>query len=193
LSDSDSDGEPAGKGAVAKRNKNKSKKDRLAITEAGEDETTDDSMPDLMDVSDSSEMEEDFDDDEEEESEEDDDGEDDEDDDEYDYDSEDEENLRHLLHNAMDAANTVPGIYDARNDAVDLEALPEDTKNNPFLKLLGSLRGQCTQGSLCTALTLCGRSHVLRQLKAKDDQGGRAPRRVHRGAAKAVWRDRTRR
>lgn len=111
------------------------KKQPLAITNG---EESDDSMPTLQTVSDSSEEEKEYDDD-------DDyfhDGDDDSEgsDDEYDEDEEDE--LRDLLREAMDTAVASSDFYNNRGPAPEFDALAEERKGNPFLKLLGSLRGE---------------------------------------------------
>ncbi|KAF9227359.1 hypothetical protein BS17DRAFT_775364 [Gyrodon lividus] len=114
----------------------------LAITDgrAGDDESNG-SMPDLQSVSDSSD-----------DTDEDlfvsgNDAEDSEDDhsdydDESDYDSEDEELYRTMLREAMDTAMAIPEFFDPKTAVPEFDALTEDRKGNPFLKLLGSLRGR---------------------------------------------------
>ena len=108
----------------------------LAITDGDE---SDDSMPSLQTVSDSSDEDDEYDDDE--------------DDDDYDsngpdseddYDTDEEDELRDMLREAMDTAVASSDFYNLRGPAPDFDALAEDRKGNPFLKLLGSLRGTIT-------------------------------------------------
>lgn len=142
--DSDSDGEqpsmPLVKSTGQKRTggKNKPKK-LLAITDGHADDDDDGSMPELQTVSDSSgENDEDIfisENDEEEESDE---------DDESDYDSEEEEVYRTMLREAMDTAMAIPEFFDPKSAVPEFDALAEERKGNPFLKLLGSLRGEMT-------------------------------------------------
>lgn len=110
----------------------------LAITN-GSAEDSDSSMPSLQTVSDSSEDDVDYDDD---------DSADDEDDDyetdsESTYDTDEEDALRDMLREAMDTALTTPDFFDPKSTATEFDALAEERKSNPFLKLLGSLRGAC--------------------------------------------------
>lgn len=109
-----------------------------AIT-AGDGNTTDGSMPSLQTVSDSSDEETDFDSDGDDGLEDDDEEEDDDTDTDYDTDEEDE--IRDLLREAMDTAAATPDFFDPRAEAPDFDALAEDRRGNPFIKLLGSLRG----------------------------------------------------
>lgn len=125
----------------------KSGKKMLAITSGAGDDSND-SMPDLQSVSDSSESEEDSDSDEE------DDGLDDGDEDSDDgYDTDEEDELREMMREAMNAAMENPDFFDPKANPKDFESfnkVAEDRKGNPFLKLLGSLRGKCSgayQGS----------------------------------------------
>ncbi|KAJ7593978.1 hypothetical protein C8J56DRAFT_1012387 [Mycena floridula] len=125
--DMDDDSAPSGK---------KKKRAPLAITAGGDD--TDDGMPELQDVSDSSNDE--FSD-----SEDDDvssDGGDESEDSGYDTDQEDE--MREMLREAMDTATD--GDWFRTTDEDD-DAELEDRKGNPFLKLLGSLRGRMFNSS----------------------------------------------
>ncbi|KAG8213928.1 hypothetical protein J3R82DRAFT_10674 [Butyriboletus roseoflavus] len=129
--DSDSDGEqpsmPRLKSSGQKRvgGKNEQKK-LLGITDGrGDDDNG--SMPELQsDSSDFSGIDE-------EESEY---------DDESEYDSEEEERYRTMLREAMDTAMAIPEFFDPRSTVPDFDALAEERKANPFLKLLGSLRGE---------------------------------------------------
>lgn len=141
--ESDSDDErpsmPLLKSTGQKRTSGKKKpKKLLAITAGGADDDSNASMPELQSVSDSSdENDEDIfvsENDEEEES--DDDG------DESDYDSEEEEVYRTMLREAMDTAMGIPDFFDPKSTVPEFDALAEERKGNPFLKLLGSLRGE---------------------------------------------------
>lgn len=134
-SDEDSDG-PPGRLPVARRG---GKKKRLAITSGAADTDSDDSMPALQSVSDSSASDDSEDDSEDDD---DDDASNDGSDDGYDTDEEDE--LREMLKEAMNAAMENPDFFDPKADPKDFQAfnkLAEERKGNPFLKLLGSLRG----------------------------------------------------
>lgn len=122
------------------RGKGGKKKIPLAIT-MGDDSDSDGSMPSLQTVSDSSEEEvsdsgdsEDEDDD------------DDEEEDESGYDTDEEDMLRDMLREAMDTAMATPDFFDTKNGAAEFDALAEERKGNPFIKLLGSLRGTRTRG-----------------------------------------------
>jgi len=110
----------------------------LAITD-GHDDDGYGSLPELLDVSDSSgENDEDIyvsENDDEEESD---------DEEETDYDSEDEEHYRTMLRDAMDTAMAIPEFFDPKTPVPEFDALAEERKGNPFLKLLGSLRGEMT-------------------------------------------------
>ena len=116
--------------------KGKGGKKRLAITN-GDPEDSDSSMPSLQTVSDSSEAEDEdslsdvfseF-------------GSDSGDDDESQWDTDEEEELKDLLREAMNVAMAIPDFSDARTPIPEFDALAEERKDNPFLKLLGSLRG----------------------------------------------------
>jgi hypothetical protein len=65
----------------------------------------------------------------------------DDEDEEYEYDSDDEERMRDLVREAMETAMNVEGMFDSRTAAPDISGIPEDRKDNPFLKLLTNLRG----------------------------------------------------
>ncbi|KAF8444599.1 hypothetical protein L210DRAFT_978319 [Boletus edulis BED1] len=143
--DSDSDdGKPSKPRLKApgqrKTSGNKKPKKLLAITSGHtDDEDSNGSMPGLQSVSDSSgDNDEDIfvsENDKEEESD---------DDDETDYDSEDEELYRIMLREAMDTAMAIPEFFDPKTNVSEFDALAEERKGNPFLKLLGSLRGKMT-------------------------------------------------
>ena len=90
-------------------------------------------MPGLQSVSNSSEDESDDDID----SESDDGGE---DSDGSGYNTEEEDELRDLLREAMDIAHE-SAFFDPTNSSPIPDAYAEERKSNPFLKLLGSLRG----------------------------------------------------
>lgn len=138
--DYDSDEPPGLVPFKSKNTKNSTAKSggRLAITD-GLDDDSDGSMPSLQTVSDSSEEESDYnsefedDDDSEEDSEEEPDSE---------YDTDDEDQLREMFREAMDTAAATPDFFDPRALAADFDALAQERKGNPFIKLLGSLRGK---------------------------------------------------
>ncbi len=78
---------------------------------------------------------------------------DDDDDDESEYDTDEEDEIRDMLREAMDTA--VDADWFSSNDQpspVD-PFEQEDKKGNPFLKLLGSLRGTLMSTVFCHALT----------------------------------------
>ncbi len=134
---------PSGKGG----GKGGKKKKPLAITN-GDD--SDDSMPSLQTVSDSSEEE-----DEEPDDDDDDDADDADSDGSEDYDTDEEDELRDWLREAMDTAVASSDFY-AQGPAPEFDALADERKGNPFLKLLGSLRG-----ALCGMCGSVHRSYVL--------------------------------
>ncbi|KIJ67776.1 hypothetical protein HYDPIDRAFT_107270 [Hydnomerulius pinastri MD-312] len=144
--ESGSDDEGVSKSLVkskgSKRNGTKKpNKKLLAITDGRADDESDGSMPDLQSVSDSSdesdldafESEAGGDDSEEDDSDWEDDSE---------YDSEEEELYRTMLREAMDTAMAIPEFFDPKTEVPEFEAFAEERKGNPFLKLLGSLRGR---------------------------------------------------
>jgi hypothetical protein len=137
-SDYDSDSPPA----LTKGVRNKKLKKPLAITSGGND--SDDSMPELQSVSNSSDeanTEDDSD------SEDDhDEGEDDSDD--SGYDTEEEDEMREMLREAMDTAHEADWLHSTNAPPEIDPFLQEDRKGNPFLKLLGSLRGMCCSSKL---------------------------------------------
>ncbi|KAH8107794.1 hypothetical protein BXZ70DRAFT_997460 [Cristinia sonorae] len=114
--------------------KKKGGKKPMAITngEAGND--SDGSMPSLQTVSDTSDAESDFDDSEY-------DTDDEVDDSEEEYDEEDEDQLRDMLREAMDTAHAAE-FFGHNADPAEFENMAADRKGNPFIKLLGSLRGR---------------------------------------------------
>lgn len=114
---------------------NGGKKKPLAIT-AGDDDDDDDGMPPLQDVSDS-ESDEYSDSDSEEGSD------DDADSDDTGYDTDHEDAIRDMLRTAMDSAAQADWLNAETQVNPDLDPLgdEEERKGNPFLKLLGSLRG----------------------------------------------------
>jgi len=141
--DSDEDnGGPPGLLPLTVKGGKRSGKKRLAITSGAADDS-DDSMPDLQSVSDSSSETSDND-----SSNGDDDDESDEGDNDSDdgYDTDEEDELREMMREAMNAAMENPDFFDPKADPKDFQAfheLAEERKGNPFLKLLGSLRGVC--------------------------------------------------
>lgn len=111
--------------------RNGGKPKQLAIMNGDE---SDGSMPSLQTVSDSSDEDDDgdeYDDDEGSESDGSNDG----------YDTDEEDELRDMLREAMDTAVASSDFYNMNGPAPEFDALAEDRKGNPFLKLLGSLRG----------------------------------------------------
>lgn len=120
-----------------KKANGKPDKKRLAIAGPGYNDDNG-SMPSLQTISDTSE-DEDFDDDDDFEEDEDSDEE-SEDEDEY-YDEEEEDHLREMLREAMDVAAADPDFYDPRKNAQEFDGMAQERKGNPFIKLLGSLRG----------------------------------------------------
>ena len=131
--DEDDDG-PPGLVPVKGRGGNKSNKPMLAIKNGADDESND-SMPELQTVSDSSEDSSD---------QESSDDESDDDDSDAGYDTDEEDELRDMMKEAMNAAMENPDFFDPRADPKDFQAFNEianERKGNPFLKLLGSLRG----------------------------------------------------
>jgi hypothetical protein len=105
----------------------------FAIT-AGEGYESADSMPALQSISNSSEEYPSSDEEEDEDDASEDEG----------YDEEEEDNLRELLREAMDAAHEADWYENAKGAApAGIDPLkPDEKKGNPFLNLLGSLRGQ---------------------------------------------------
>jgi hypothetical protein len=129
--ESDSDA-PWKKNALVKRS---NKKSRLAI---GNGSDSDSSMPGLQSVSNTSDDDDDDDDDDDSEV-----GSDDEsDDDQVDYNTEEEDDNRDMLREAMDMAHEADWISGTDLSSEIDPFLQEDRKGNPFLKLLGSLRGK---------------------------------------------------
>ncbi|KAG1731502.1 uncharacterized protein EDB91DRAFT_1058741 [Suillus paluster] len=148
--DSDSEGDSLGmipvKSKGGKKGPKRPSKKMLAITDGREDDDSDGSMPELQSVSDSSDESDDdmldsdqnF-------------GDEDDDSDEYEteseYDSDEDEQYRNMLREAMDTAMAIPEFFDAKTEVPEFEAMAEERKGNPFLKLLGSLRGRMFSSS----------------------------------------------
>lgn len=112
----------------------------LAIANGPADDS-DGSMPELQSVSDSSASDDDDDESDDDASNDDDNGEDDSDDG---YDTDEEDELREMMREAMNAAMENPDFFDPKADLKEFESfnkVAEERKGNPFLKLLGSLRG----------------------------------------------------
>lgn len=117
------------KGGATKSNK------KLPALKDGND--SDGSMPSLQTVSDSSEDDFNF-----ESDSEDDESEEEDSDDESEFDEEMEDHVRELIRDAMDIAMVDPDFTNPRSQAQLFEDMANDKKdNNPFIKLLGSLRG----------------------------------------------------
>ncbi|KAH9935650.1 uncharacterized protein B0H18DRAFT_419553 [Fomitopsis serialis] len=137
----DSDDDMPKHNLVKRQGGKKKKAAPLAIT-MGDDSDSDGSMPSLQTVSDSSEDEgsdSDY-------SDYDDDDYDDESDDSA-YDTDEEDMMRDMLREAMDTAMATPDFFDSKNAAPEFDALAEERKSNPFIKLLGSLRGRMFSSS----------------------------------------------
>ena len=188
-SDDDDDEQPSMPRLKVTRQKrpggNKKPKKLLAITDGrADDDDSDGSMPELQSVSDSSGEDDDdifvSENDEEEESD---------DDDETDYDSEDEELYRTMLREAMDTAMAIPEFFDPKTTVPEFDALAEERKGNPFLKLLGSLRGEMTirhvpelhaliflQGACFPPIRSLARPHVLSHERASSGRRARLPK-----------------
>jgi hypothetical protein len=115
--------------------KGKKKASRLLAITNGND--SDDSMPELQSVSNSSDEGESDD-----ESDSDADDADDDDSDDSGYDTEQEDEQRDMLREAMDTAHEADWLHSANVPSEIDPFLQEDRKGNPFLKLLGSLRGK---------------------------------------------------
>lgn len=161
------DDEDAGPGNLLTNREKKN--NTLALMDTGYE--SGDSMPALQSISNSSENDSDS----EEESEEED--EDDWASEDEGYDEEQEDRIRELLREAMDAAHEVDWFEGA--DAAktnELDPLKADTKRgNPFMNLLGSLRGMSSQQNSC--ITWCNR-RFLRTVREHQHQAqGRNPAR----------------
>ncbi|CAA7261735.1 unnamed protein product [Cyclocybe aegerita] len=119
---------------LSSNNKSKKKKP-LAITDGNESHN---SMPGLQSVSNTSDSD-DFD----EYTDEDDSDEEEEESGSEGYDTEQEDEIRDLLREAMDAAHEADWLDTSNGPPPELDPFQqEDRKGNPFLKLLGSLRGR---------------------------------------------------
>lgn len=129
--DFDDDGGPPKLGSAKRR-------PLLTLKEHEDGSESDDSMPALQEVSDS-------DSDDVSDSEDEDEDTDGDDSDESGYDTDEEDELRELLREAMNTAVASP-FYTSQQGVPDdedpLDMDEEDKKGNPFLKLLGSLRGE---------------------------------------------------
>ncbi|KAF9478819.1 hypothetical protein BDN70DRAFT_879530 [Pholiota conissans] len=139
----DLEDEKNGRRALVKKKDNKAK--LLAITNGGEADS-DDSMPGLQSVSNSDEEDESEDDTESDEYESDED--DYETDDDSGYNTEEEDEIRDFLREAMDAAHETNWLESEPDMPKEIDPLnAENIKGNPFLKLLGSLRGRMFNAS----------------------------------------------
>ena len=140
--DSDEDDDKGRSRALTVKGKGGKKpgKKLLAIANGPADDS-DGSMPELQSVSDSSASDDDDDESDDDASNDDDNGEDDSDDG---YDTDEEDELREMMREAMNAAMENPDFFDPKADLKEFESfnkVAEERKGNPFLKLLGSLRG----------------------------------------------------
>ncbi|KIO10195.1 hypothetical protein M404DRAFT_21860 [Pisolithus tinctorius Marx 270] len=113
----------------------KPQKKVLTITDGRDDGVDCDSMPELQSVSESPGETDEYTDSDEQ-------GEVDDEDQESEYESEEEDLYRTMLREAMDAALAIPEFFDPKANVPDFEAMAEERKENPFLKLLSSLRGR---------------------------------------------------
>ena len=114
---------------------------RLAIT-SGDGSDSADSMPELQSVSDTDDYDDDDDDDDDDENR-------DVDDPDSGYDTEEEDEIREMVKEAMFIAREVDFLNAGDNIPSEIDPfLQEDRKGNPFLKLLGSLRGSSLSKNL---------------------------------------------
>ena len=132
--DSDYDSDDPPRLAPFSRGKKRGSK-HLAIANGPADDSSD-SMPELQSASNSSEEVETEDD-----SDSDDDDPDDKDSEDSGYDTEQEDEMREMLREAMDTAHEADWLHSA-NVPSGIDPFLQDRKGNPFLKLLGSLRGE---------------------------------------------------
>jgi hypothetical protein len=112
--------------------------ERVSSAEASEHELDYDSMPGLQSVSETDESSDDS------SGDDDDPGERSKRDSASEYDEDYEEALRDLGREAMDLAHDIPGFFD-HSIPIPPNAFAEEEKGNPFLKLLGSLRGMSSR------------------------------------------------
>lgn len=152
-------GSNKGSGLDSARSKKKEQKKLLRVTN-GDDLLTDPDMPALQSVSDDNAQDDDDGDesldDEDEDADDDDDG-----DDEGGYNTEEEDEIRELVREAMDIVHETD--WQSGSDLPKVvDPFEGDRKGNPFLKLLGSLRGNmmvyCQHDMFFTP---ADRSHVL--------------------------------
>ncbi|KIP10936.1 hypothetical protein PHLGIDRAFT_125248 [Phlebiopsis gigantea 11061_1 CR5-6] len=145
--DQDDDGPPALVPYSGNGKQGKGGKKPLAITSGHDSDGG--SMPSLQTVSDSSDdmdyVSEDDDDD--------DDGEFGTDDEDSEFDEECEDHIRDMVREAMDIAQADPDFNDPRRQAAVFEDMSAEKKDNPFLKLLGSLRGRLFSGGAALKAT----------------------------------------
>lgn len=125
---------------------------------------SDDSMPGLLDVSNSSEDDDqddslsDYSDDEEED--------DDDDDSDSEYDEDEKEELKRMHREAQNLANASPEMFEPEGK----EKYATERKKNPFLKLLGNLRGRFSGFSLLSShIDLTDRPNVPAEPYLEDD------------------------
>ena len=131
--DLDNEDDPPALAPVSSRNK---PSHRLAITRGDDSDNSADSMPELQSVSNTSENDDDDDDDDDDENH---------DGDDYSdsgYDTEEEDERREMVKEAIFIAREGDFFDSGDNISSEIDPfLQEDRKGNPFLKLLGSLRG----------------------------------------------------
>ena len=121
-------------GALVKGSKGGKKKSNKPLALTNEEDDDNASMPSLESVSDTSD---DFTEEESEEESE----EEEEDSDDSDYDTDEEDEMRQMFREAMDEYHQNPDFFDPTKE-IDEGITPEDRKGNPFMKLLGNLRGK---------------------------------------------------
>ena len=126
------------------------------------DDDSDDDMPDLQSVSHSS-----TDDDRDSDSEW---GSEDDHWDEDDWDTEDEEGVNEYIREMMDVGLEHPDFLDPRTPIPEFDKYADERKDNPFLKLLGSLRGNQHSTVLLIPIYLypCGRSSIFLERSPKN-------------------------
>jgi len=148
----------SGPGSSTKKGNKKKPKEPLRVTNAGH-VPTDSDMPALQSLSGTDNTDDDDDDDEFPLDEDEDD-----DDDESGYNTEEEDEIRELLREAMDTAHEADWLSGS-NLPKEIDPFEDDRKGNPFLKLLGSLRGNLFVPSSYVFSLLTDRPHVFIESK----------------------------
>ena len=142
-----------------KRGDKKKQKEPLRVTH-GDHVPTDSDMPSLQSLSGTDNTEDDDDDDEVHLDED----EDDVGDDESGYDTEEEDEIREFLREAMDTAHEADWLSGS-NLPKEIDPFEGDRKGNPFLKLLGSLRGNLISSSSTYFLTPDGQAACFHRVQ----------------------------